>query len=297
MRWTSENVPLAGQRAGDVRGVERIGLDAGVQQEELAGVDLAGVPGPVEHGGVVAGGGDGVVAEFVALLPGTGEEGALHDALAAEVGQGAGQGLDHFGEAFHRGGHGGLHLLDLPLVLDQAELGECLGQLLVEGIQHAEVQVVRILGGVVAGGVHERVDVLVHLAHQTDRDAADFRGADVLGDGHLEFVDVGGREAEPGLELGQRGPGADPELARPRVGVELLGVPSGQRAEVESGAVVAAVVARSFLDGFENEHGVGLMVQAEAGEVREAGVRPEAVVAVVGADLQRARPEPPGVHL
>ena len=90
-----------------------------------------------------------------------------------------------------------------------------------------------------------------------------------------------------GLELGQGGAGADPELAGAGVGVELLGVPAGQRAEVERGAVVAAVVALAFLDGLQDEHGVGLMVQAQAGEVREAGVRPEAVVAVVGADLQR----------
>ena len=187
----------------------------------------------------------------------------------------------------HRGGDGDLHLLDFPLVLEQAQLGEGLGELLVEGVEHAQVQVVRVLGRVVAGGVHEGVDVLVDLAHQPDGDAADFGGADVLGDGEFEFADVRGVQAEAGLELGQGGAGADPEFAGAGVGVELLGVAAGQRAEVQRGAVVAAVVALAFLHGFQDEHGVGLVVQAQAGEVREAGVRAEAVVAVVRADLQR----------
>ena len=90
------------QGAGDVGGVEGVGLDAGVEQEQFAGVDRAGVAGPVQHGGVVAGGGDGVVAELVAFLAGAGEERALDDALAALVGERAGQGLDDFGEALAR---------------------------------------------------------------------------------------------------------------------------------------------------------------------------------------------------
>ena len=96
-----------------------------------------------------------------------------------------------------------------------------------------------------------------------------------------------GVQAEAGLELGQGGTGADPEFAGAGVGVELFGVAAGQRAEVQRRAVVAAVVALAFLHGFQDEHGVGLVVQAQAGEVREAGVRAEAVVAVVRADLQR----------
>ena len=275
------------QGAGDVRGVERIRLDAGVEQQQLAGVDLAGVPGPVQHRGVVAGGRDGVVAELVAFLPGAGEERAFDDTLAALVGEGPRQDLDHLGEALDGGGDGGLHLLDFPLILEQAQFGEGLGELLVEGVEDAQVQVLRVLGRVVAGGVHEGIDVLVHLPHQPDGDPADFGGADVLGDAEFEFADVGGVQAEAGLEFGQGRAGADPELAGAGVGVELLGVAAGQRAEVQRGVVVAAVVALAFLHGFQDEHGVGLVVQAQAGEVREAGVRAEAVVAVVGADLQR----------
>ena len=89
------------------------------------------------------------------------------------------------------------------------------------------------------------------------------------------------------LNSARRGTGADPEFAGAGVGVELLGVAAGQRTEVQRRVVVAAVVALAFLHGFQDEHGVGLVVQAQAGEVREAGVRAEAVVAVVRADLQR----------
>ncbi|GIU54976.1 hypothetical protein NicSoilC12_07250 [Arthrobacter sp. NicSoilC12] len=110
--------------AGDVRGVEGVGLDSGVQEQQFAGVDLAGVPGPVQHGGVVAGGGDGVVAELVAFFAGPGEECPFHDALAAVVGQRPRDRLDHLGEAGHGGGDGDLHLFDFPLVLEQAQFRE-----------------------------------------------------------------------------------------------------------------------------------------------------------------------------
>jgi hypothetical protein len=99
------------------------------------------------------------------------------------VSERAGEGLHYLFETFHRGGDGELHLLDLPLVLEQAQLGEGFAELLVQGIEDAEVQVVRVLGGVVPGGVHQGVDVLVHLADQADGDAADFGGAHILGDG------------------------------------------------------------------------------------------------------------------
>ncbi|MCY1222784.1 hypothetical protein D9M72_348880 [compost metagenome] len=279
---------VGGQGTGDVSRIEGIGLNAGIQQQELAGVDRSGVPRPVQHGGVVARGRDGVVAQLIALFPGTGKEGSLDDALAAPVGQGPGEGLDDLGEPFHGRGHGGLHLLDFPRILEQADLGEGLGELLIKGIQHAQVQVVRVLGSVVAGRVHQGVDVLVHLAHQPDGDTADLGGAHILGDCQFELVDVGRGEAQPAFEFCQRGAGADPEFAGAGVCIELFGVPAGEGPEVKGGAVVPAVVALSFFNRFENEHGVGLVVEAQARQVGETGVGAEAVVAVVGADLQRA---------
>ena len=62
---------------------------------------------------------------------------------------------------------------------------------------------------------------------------------------------------------------------------------AGQWAEVQGGLVVSAVVALALRHRFQDQDRIGLVVQAEAGEVREGRVRPEAVVAVVRADLQR----------
>ena len=52
--------------------------------------------------------------------------------------------------------------------------------------------------------------------------------------------------------------------------------------------MAAAVVARAVLDRVQDEHRVGLLLGAQAREVRERGVRAEAVVGVVGAELERA---------
>ena len=111
-------------------------------------------------------------------------------------------------------------------------------------------------------------------------DDAHHRRADVLAEGVRELVDVAGRQAELGLDVGQAGTGADPELAVPGVTEELLGVAPGEGAEVED-RLVRAVLAR-----LEDEHRVGLAVAAQAGQVREGAVRAEDVVAVVAADLQ-----------
>jgi hypothetical protein len=167
----------------------------------------------VQDGGVVARGRDGVVAQLVAHLAGTGEESTLHNTLTAGMRQCPGEGLHHLFETFHGGGDCELHLLDFPLILEQAKLGEGFAELFVERVQDSEVQVVRVFRRVVAGRVHKGVDVFVHLAHQADGDAADFRGAHVLGDGSLELVDVRRGQAQAGLELGQRGTGTNPELA------------------------------------------------------------------------------------
>ena len=91
-----------------------------------------------------------------------------------------------------------------------------------------------------------------------------------------------------GLEVLERRARAHPELAVAGVGEELLGVPAGERADVQHGVVAAAVVAGAVLDGVQDEHRVRLLLGPQAGEVRERGVRAEAVVGVVGARLERA---------
>ena len=81
---------------------------------------------------MVARSGDRVVAQAVALFACLGVEGAFDDALAASVPLGpAERGEDRL-EALVGGGDRLAHLLDLKIVLDEAQLGEGLRQLCVE---------------------------------------------------------------------------------------------------------------------------------------------------------------------
>ena len=50
--------PRDRQRAGDVGGEERVDLDAGVDEDEVAGAQIAGVLDPVQRVRVIAGGAD-----------------------------------------------------------------------------------------------------------------------------------------------------------------------------------------------------------------------------------------------
>ena len=72
-----------GEGPGDVGGVERVDLDPGVEEDEVALVDVAGVADPVQCVGVVAGGADRVVADAVALVACVQPEDTLDPALAA----------------------------------------------------------------------------------------------------------------------------------------------------------------------------------------------------------------------
>ena len=173
-------------------------------------------------------------------------------------------------EADVGGGDGLAHLLHLPLVLDEAERGQEGGQRVVGLGQRRGVGA---LGG--ARGVELRGELAVGVAHD-----AHGHLAGVLGRGVGELVDVAGRQAELGLDVLDRGAGADPELAVAGVGEELVGVAAGERTEVED-RLVAAVLER-----LEHQHGVGLAVAAEPGQVGERAVRAEDVVRVVAAHLQ-----------
>ncbi len=93
---------------------------------------------------------------------------------------------------------------------------------------------------------------------------------------------MAGGEAELRLDVGDGRPVADPELPVPGVGVELLGVPRGRRAEVQDGLVPALGA------GLQHQDAVGLGVRAEPGQVGEGGVRPEGVVGVVAPHPQAA---------
>jgi hypothetical protein len=141
--------------AGDVGGVQLVGLDAHVGQQQRPGLDPAVVAPPVQRRAVRAGADDRRVPDVVALQPGAPPERALQPALAPldapfeQHRQFAGD----VGEPERGGVAGGLQSLDLPLVLDQAQLVEHLAQLLavaageqlvdvgVESGQHGDVAV------------------------------------------------------------------------------------------------------------------------------------------------------------
>ncbi len=236
------------ERAGDVGGVERGRLGTHVEQHQLAGRDRAGVVDPVQRRGVPPATDDRVVADVVAHRAGAAEEGALDPALAV---------LEHPVPLAHavlepeRGDvAGGLELGELPLVLDQAQLGEDAGEL--------------VVAAVVTGD--QGVDPGVGAAqHARLRRAAEPSG---------EVVEVAGLDVQGVGDLLQRGPAAGPELAVLPVAEELVGLARAARPGVEH-----------RLAALDDQHGVAGLVAAEIG-VRGLGA--EAVVGVVGADLEPA---------
>ena len=220
---------------------------------------------------MVARGGDRVVSQTVALLAGLGVEGSFDDALAAPVRFGpAERGEDRL-EALVGGGDRLAHLLDLKIVLDEAQLGEGLRQLGVElraalGDSRAFAQVDH-LG--LDGGVDAGDDRHLHLA-------------EVFGQGVPEGVDRGAFEAGEGGHLLERGPCAHPEFAVARVGVELLRRSRGARMEIEGRLVFVS-------DRVEDQHRIRFELAAEPRHVGEGRMRPKTVVAVVVAHLVTAR--------
>ena len=161
------------------------------------------------------------------------------------------------------------HLLDLPLVLGEAQVDRKWAS-----SSSASVRSPRVGAVLDAGGVELAGQVAVGVADQPHGHLAG-----VLDHGVGELVDVARGHPELGLDVLDGRTRADPELAVAGVGEELVAVATGERAEVEDRLV--AVVA-----GLEHQHGVGLAVAAEPGQVGEGGVRPEHVVGVVAAHLE-----------
>jgi hypothetical protein len=174
---------------------------------------------------------------------------------------------------------GRAHLRDLPLVLDHPQVREG-GRQGVVGVDRLGHLLVGE-AGLAADLVDQGRDVAVGVAHDPQGDRTG-----VLGQGVGQLVDVPRRDAELGLQLFQRGASTHPELPVASVGEELLGVAPGQWAGVNDRFMPAAVGSAARV---QDQHGVGLAVGAEAGEVREGRVRSEGVVTVVGAHLQPPR--------
>ena len=246
-------------RAGDVGRVERVQLDAGVHEDEIAGAHRTVVAHPVQGVGVLARRDDRVVADGVALGAGVHAEDSLEQPLAAAVGDRAVEVGDDVGEGVGADPAGLAQLAELPVVLDHAQLvGR--GDQLVVGPR---------IGA--AGPVDERGDRGVRLADDADR-----------GVGALEEcrqpVDALRAHAAQRRHLRRGLPGADPHLAVAGVGVELR--VGARHARVEEQHALAV--------GLDDEHRVGLAVGAQPAEVREGRVRPIGEVAVVVASLEAA---------
>ena len=122
--------------------------------------------------------------------------------------------------------------------------------------------------------VDHRLDVRIDAAHD-----AQLHGPGVLRQQVAQRVDVSGLQAGLRAQLFERGARAHPELTVAGVRIKLLGGTRGAGLEEEQGSVGAVLVR------LEHQDGVGLLLAAQARQVREGGVRAETVVAVVGADL------------
>ena len=257
--------------AGDVRRVQAVELDAGIDQDQVTRDDRAVVGGPVQDAGMRPARRDRVVADRVALGARAAVEGALDQALAAGM---RGDRLavgDHVVEAELGRGDGEAHLRDLPVVLHESQLAHIAQQ---GGVPVGVDLVSGILGQL---GVEQppTVDLVGQLAVGFPDDAG--RGIGRL-EHPVELADRFGRERQIGSDVRERGTRAEPELADRRVGVKLVGVASGGGSEVQRG--VMAVGAR-----LHDQHAVRHCLGAPARQVRERGVRTVRVVRVVAAHL------------
>lgn len=209
---------------------------------------------------------DGLVPRAVAFAPGAQLEHALDPAFAPGVAQRVGQCARDVLEARRGVVDGQLELADLPGVLPQPEFGE-------RGVQL----------GVPCRGVGpgaSRPSTWASTPHeQTGRR---LRAGEEL----RQVVEVGAAQPGQRRRLVQVGAAADPELAVAAVAVEVAGVPGGAGADVEHRLVPFRA------GGFEDQDVVGLLLAGQSGQPGVGAVRPEPVVGVVRADLER----PGGYH-
>ena len=225
----------------------------------------------MQGAGIVARGGDRVVADAVAVGAGGGLECGLDDSLTTAVAERLRQRCHHVVETCTGDGDGFAQLLDFVVVLDQAQLGEQLCQFGIPGLRGLEIGL--DLG---ASEVDDSVDAGVGLSDEAHGDRSEVLRDGVIDGGGALRGDAG--HGGHGFEVGAR---SDPVLAVAGIREELLGIGSGTGAEVQRHVVAVTL-------GFEDENGVGLGIGFEAGEVDERGMSAEAVVGVVRADLESA---------
>ncbi len=252
--------PLAGQRerAGDVGGVDLLGLDAHVGQQEVTGTQVAVVAPPVQGRAVRPGPDDRRVADLVALQAGTPPERALEPALATHRTVEDQRDLAHdVGEAPRRRVAGVLQAGDLPVVLGQAQLVDDRRELLAGAAGEQGID-----DGVVPG---QQGALLVAPCLQGARE-------------------LGQRAAVEGQDLAGLGRGGD--VAHPDRAELVVG-----EVPLRSGVVVLADVERGVVagSGRPGRHDQDGALDRLARQPDEGRRRPERVLRVVGTRLQQAR--------
>ena len=266
------------QRAGDVGGVERVDLDAGVDEHEVALAHLAGVLDPVQGVGVVAGRADRVVADAVAAVPGVQGEGALEPALAAALLDGA-RAARRSSPRTRGGWRRRRPASARPRGRPCASAGaRCRGP----GRRRPPAR--PSSAAPFSTRAASRRAVSSASASRTRRTVTSPASLAAAASSSSMCRAVRPSSSSTSAIVG-RAP--DPELAVAGVGEELVAVAVGERAEVEHG-LVAAAAPSSPVTGSSTSTASGSRSAPRPGQPGEGGVRAEDVVGVVAAHLQAA---------
>ena len=250
-------VAIDRQRTGHIRRIQRIDLDPGVQQQQVAVQDVAVVADPVESIGVITARGDGVVADVVSQVARVQTEDSLHPAFTTTACHGVRKLTGHRLETHPGGIAGTAQFIDLEIVLDQAQLGERAEQLGVCFLGLAATQLVD------HGG-----DLRIALAHHTQPGDP--------GKVIPQLAQIPAGETDSGSHLLQRVALTYPHLSVTAGGVELLIRPGAAWTEVQA-------------DSVRGDHGdrVRFPILTQPRHPGEGGVGTEPIVTVVGAHLVR----------
>ena len=274
------------ESARDVSRVQAIDLDTSIDEQQFAVADHTGVAHPMQDRRMLARGDNRVIADGVALLACHRIERALQHALGTRASNHARQVGEHTVETVLRGLDSLADLANFILVLDHALLRTELRQ--------------RFIGLRVRIRVAETVRLAHPFDHLRNRRIGGAHhaqlhgtrlGADILADRILKRGDVMGLDARHRLELTQAGTRADPVLAVMGVAVVISRAVIGTRGDKQFRRMgFAGLRLRAVrIERVEHEHGTRLIIAAQAGIVRERGIRAEGVIAIIVAHFRLTR--------
>src|SRR5215207_11459133 len=162
------------QRTRDICRIERIEFYAGVQQQQLAVMELTVVADPVQRAGMLASGNDGVVADCVPDMPSVQAEDALDPTFAAAPPYCLGN-AGHDSLECRCGLPAGCpHLINLKCVLDQPQLTERYREFMIGFIDHG-LPLINF-----CSGAADLLDQLLDLGIETCREDSHRDGVGIL---------------------------------------------------------------------------------------------------------------------